>query len=495
MRAQEKPETVDLSTRKGGDNMRRLKIFDITVSVFFLVLMLSASGLWAAEYKVDFADWEKQKNLFDDPRPYFLGDLSWKKVMPPEVYAKLAGNGEEMKRTWAEVVGFKAPDVVGKIAPEIKPGKYTYKDKEKYQFKELMIPEVYNMFAPATNYCANFPEIEVVPTRQYYYPLPIAKATLANIGKTKLDDQGYLDERTYVSGFPFPRPEGKFKAEQIVNNERKRYFNSESYLILQRVPGFNGSLKQDKILKGPMWIVRLKGRAWLEPHGWFDERAKLQGEVKGFSLFFLEPRDQYGNILTNVMYEDVDKYDNFLVYVNAMRRTRKFSATDTQDAVGGADVIYDDSELFNQKLSPKRFPYKYELIEEREYLLPSPTDGAFYLKEKDKTLNNAKFERRPVYVVKMTQLDKNYVYSERTLYYDKESQLLLYVKNKDQKGRLYRDELLFPGFHSDFGLPIIEAYSAHDYVNVHSMISFMYPLPTPWLTRDHISIRGLLGVK
>ena len=46
-------------------------------------------------------------------------------------------------------MGFRAPDLVGKIAPEIKPGKYTYKDVQNNPgFKQLMWPDLYKRIKP-----------------------------------------------------------------------------------------------------------------------------------------------------------------------------------------------------------------------------------------------------------------------------------------------------------------------------------------------------------
>lgn len=119
--------------------------------------------------------------------------------------------------------------------PEIKPGKYSYKDKEKFPgLKELMIPHHYKRFNPGgPPFAGNFPEITVVPTKQYYWALPIAEATKNNMGKTKLDDQGYIIDNTYVSGYPFPRPSGKFKVQQIMYNWVKRYSNGESLYLIE----------------------------------------------------------------------------------------------------------------------------------------------------------------------------------------------------------------------------------------------------------------------
>ena len=51
------------------------------------------------------------------------------------------------------------------------------------------------------------------------------------------------------------------------------------------------------------------------------------------------------------------------MYIPSLRRIRKLSATDSQDPVMGQDVIYDDNEGWMQKISPVRYPYKYEILE------------------------------------------------------------------------------------------------------------------------------------
>ena len=88
--------------------------------VAFLPLAVFAQWPNAKAYVPTIAEVEKHKKMLDDPRPV-LKEWGPKQVIPKEMYAKLSWDVEKMKNLWAEVVGFKAPDVVGKIAPEIKP--------------------------------------------------------------------------------------------------------------------------------------------------------------------------------------------------------------------------------------------------------------------------------------------------------------------------------------------------------------------------------------
>lgn len=476
--------------------MKKVKLIDFSLLVFFFALFMMTTVVWAAEeYRVTRADFEKHKSLIDDPRP-ILKDLSYKKVLPAAVYAKLTYDVEAMKSLWAEAVGFRAPDVVGKIAPEIIPGTYTYKDKEKYPgFKELMYATMYNRFNPgAPPHAGNFPEIKIVPTRQYYWALPIAKATKENMGHTKLDDQGYLINETYVAGFPFPRPEGKFKAQQVMYNWDKRYYGGENCHIIATIKGYTKGLALDYDGKAELPQLRLHGRVMLEPYGYYDERARAKQEKYGLSLFHQAPRDLYGTAITMIRYLNPDEFDQVMIYIPGMRRIRKMSATDCQDAVGGQDVIYDDDYGISQAYGPKRYPYKMEILAEREYLVPAPQwDGSLYVSSKGLEYRNIEFERRPLYVMKLTQLDKNYIYSSRIAYIDKETFLLYDIENYDAKGRFYRQSENRPGFIPEMGMFTSLGVMYRDYIDLHSTLIQQYTYPAVWMDRSYFDIRSLVG--
>ena len=118
--------------------------------------------------------------------------------------------------------------------------------------------------------------------------------------------------------------------------------------------------------------------------------------------------------------------------------------------------------------------------------------GPFSTLLKDE-FRNMKFERRPMYVVKLTQMDPNYVYGYRIFYIDKETFMYHYVENYDQKGRLYRTIDGVYGFFPEMG-----AYSwagalllMKDHIDLHSGVQQPYQLPAFWTRRD-VSLRGLV---
>jgi hypothetical protein len=475
--------------------MNKVKIFMRCFLVLFLALGVMAPTLWAAgEFKITSQEWEKNKKLMDDPRPVLTTTLAYKKVLPPDLYAKLTHNVEEMKNLWAECVGFRAPNEVGKIAPEIKPGTYSYKDKAKYPgLKELMIPMSYEFFKEGGPPLAgSYAEIKVVPTRQYYWALPIAKATKEGIGRVQVDNNGIIKEETWSGGLPFPRPEGPFKANQVIYNWIKTPLWWENMYATSVNKGFTRTLRVDQEMVADVMQLKLKGRVHMEPYGWYDDRAKSNGEFSQMNFFYMAPRDMYGNVIGVTGYLAPEKYDQMLIYINALRRVRVLSATDIQDAIGGADYAYVDNNGLGQKLSTTIFPYKNEIVAEREYLVPFSTwDGSEYMNAKGEVYN-LEWERRPTYVVKMTQLDKNFVYSYRMCYVDKETGILYHVENYDQKGRLYRSTRGQRPFIPEFGMFGFGCGIANDHLDLHTSWTNGYVVPGTWLTRADVSMRGLV---
>ena len=126
--------------------------------------------------------------------------------------------------------------------------------------------------------------------------------------------------------------------------------------------------------------------------------------------------------------------------------------------------------------------------------MPAPSwDGSEYISSQGLELRNVKFERRPMYVLRLTQLDPNYVYSYRIFYVDKETFNFHHIENYDQKGRLYRtydDNLGFIPEMGAFGW-IGNLMIMKDHVDLHSNLSQGYQLPAFW-TRQDVSLRELV---
>ncbi len=459
------------------------KLFSILVAAIltglFLVSPVMAKSIISNQYEKH--ELVKLKSLFDDPRPFMDNFV---KLSGEENVKKYSHDVEKAKKAWAEVIGFTAPEVVGKIAPEIKPGKYTLDDKSKYPFEKLMPKVIYDRFATPVDTAGNFPEFEIVPTRQYFPHLNVANSTKANDGSAKLAADGYLDYATLKPGYPFARPSGPQKAAQVVYNSLVEYQHvPDNFAQVTIATGFNSNLKKDFQGSGKYYQIKLQNRSKMAPLGdWYDKRAEKAGERAAYYYEATEPRDLYGNAYVNLKYVDPKKNNNFLFYTTLTRRVRKMSSSDQQDQSVGTDVAFDDILGLDQKYTPEVYPYENKIIEETEILIPAYSlDGAEYVDTKNgMQARNIRLERRPVYVVEMNQTSPNYIYSKRICYIDRETNVLLLEEMYDQKGRLWRSMQITWIFVPELGNFNYWNAWQYDHLDTHSTLDAGYE----WLPQD-----------
>ena len=123
----------------------------------------------------------------------------------------------ETAAAWEKMMGFKAPDVVGKIAPEIKPGLVI--DGNNYKqfpgLKELLPQSLYSRLDP--NSYAPLAPIKIAETDQYHLGAGYIKKSLLSAKTCKLAADG-LTLEGYQGGFPFIHPKNGNEQVQICAN-------------------------------------------------------------------------------------------------------------------------------------------------------------------------------------------------------------------------------------------------------------------------------------
>ncbi len=96
------------------------------------------------------------------------------------------------------------------------------------------------------------------------------------------------------------------------------------------------------------------------------------------------------------------------------------------------------------------------------------------------------FQRRACYVLQMSQLDPNYLYSKRIYYIDKETFQPNWGEFYDQKGRLYRTYNVDYAFFPENGQIVPHGSPAWqvDYVDTHSSCQIIVLLPANHSRRE-----------
>ncbi len=94
--------------------LKYILILYVSAALFPLASRADEKLPRAESYMPSIDDIMKEKALCDDKRD-LLKTYHPKDVLPPEVWNLMHFDQDEMKRLWAELVGFKSPDLVGFI--------------------------------------------------------------------------------------------------------------------------------------------------------------------------------------------------------------------------------------------------------------------------------------------------------------------------------------------------------------------------------------------
>ena len=277
----------------------------VPLMILGIVLAFSFQPARAIDIIDNYSNWielESCKNTLDDPRGPLWNVIKSFGEMP--FIGQLTFDVEKGSAIWAGMIGFKSPDVVGKIVPEIKPGKYTLADKARLPFKDLMVPMMYERFnqpgGQGNNFCC-----KTSRNSKWFQPgntgctPPLPQPVKSNEGKTKLDGDGYIDYDSYEGGIPFPKPSGSQIGWQILYD----YLESYTYALGEDYLSTNGSLRcKQQVRDGSLQQRRFTmscgffQRVIQEPKGaWYDNRAKNEGTKQIVYYEAFEPRDLYGN--------------------------------------------------------------------------------------------------------------------------------------------------------------------------------------------------------
>jgi len=406
-------------------------ILIIFLLAFHSVLFLPAAAqqssgdipLWVRQWQ----DWaEKTKN------PEFI---NWSK--------KLAGpEAIQLGKEWEAFLGYNAVDIVArdKKAPSIQPGLVITPDNVAKYEKELrqLFPfgfdwEVDRLTGTGVfaGYNYHLLEMVIVPTTHAWNDRGFLEATKKYAPGCRLDKQGNLEG--WVAGIPFPMPD---TAEKIVHNYDRLTIMGDNFNSLPMSIGLYGSDgRRSRVEKIDLHWQNYAGRIKLPPlpviPGFEDVYEKA-------SILALYPYDLKGYAAVRTRYNDRDREDSFISYIPSMRRIRRLAGSNTQDPLVSSDATWEDWKGFWSKLSAH--PAEYVLLGEAVVLCPSfnPAPVKYMADTRGGVCQRYWWERRPVWVVKITYKEKSYIYGSRVWYVDKETFALQQEMFFDQQGRLWK---------------------------------------------------------
>ena len=347
----------------------------------------------------------------------------------------------ELGRQWETFLGYTAPQLAEKDtrAPSIKPGLVItpeniaqYEKEPRQLFPYGFDWEVDRLTGTGVfagyNY---FPlEMVIVPTTHAWNDRGFLEASKKYATTCSIDVHGNLTG--WVAGIPFPNPQN---AQQVVHNYDRLTVmadNLNSMPMSIGLYGRNGT--RERVEKIELHWNNYAGRIKLNP---IPSIPGFEDIYEKGSILALYPYDLKGYAAVRTRYKDSGAEDSFVSYVPSMRRIRRLAGSNTQDPLVGSDLTWEDWKGYWSKISTH--PADYELLGEAVVLCPSFNPKP--IKYSDKyggVCQRYWWERRPVWIVKITYRESSYIYGSRIWYVDRETFALQQQMLYDRQGRLWK---------------------------------------------------------
>lgn len=344
------------------------------------------------------------------------------------------------------------------------------------QFKDILDPATYDQLKNG------WWEMKVGETTSFGLHENYVTATRDGLGKVSLGEElGQING--FVAGRPFPEePDASDPraGEKLAWNYKYGYNWGDSAAIYPFYWRYRDleSGKIERTLKFNFHFLNYKHRVQHEPVPEFaDNPSDL---FRAIYVQVLEPFDVKNTQLLIHRAENDQTADNTWLYLGFQRRVRRLSSGQITDSFLGADIMIEDFEGYNGRISDMNWAYKGT----RNIMLPfynhNDMELATDLKEKDGyqftdfagkggCFPKITWQLRKVYVLESDPIDDNHPISKRVHFVDAQTFTLPRTLIYDRKGDLWKSWLIgqaHPDHHLEknkgTGVAIDDAFSMLD---------------------------------
>ena len=328
---------------------------------------------------------------------------------------------------------------------------------------------------------------EIVPYKSAFASAGNVEMTKKYYGQTKLGPSGEI--LGYVSGTPFPDTKD---ATEMAHNFRTRdygdgYNNHDNAWIV------DGRLKYDMNSEIKNSLCFFSGRTDMPPVPEFTENPKQIW--RAFTMLQLQPPETRNMRIMEVHYKDTLKaYDSWF-WMPSIRRVRRRSTSERQDAQGGADYCAFDNMGWDGPVQVNIYKY----LGQKDLLMGRHTDSKKLVHTPgDCLFDGTQRERVKMHVIEATSKDPNFLYSKMVWYLDPENWQMLYSDRYDRSGKLWKwiDQLGYVGKgYNGVDVPHFNASQTIDIQRIHATvgkteITFGVELTPDIFTLDYLQKHG-----
>ncbi len=326
--------------------------------------------------------------------------------------------------------------------------------------KEYLDPAMYK-FIKNGDY-----EIKVGETTSFDLNKTYVDATRKYSGDVKLGEKSGEISGS-VAGRPFPQEpsmDDPRSGEKLAWNFKYGYNWGDSAAIYPFYWKYRNmeSGKVERTIKFNFHFLNFTHRTSQEPYPALTPNPS--NLFRGIYVQVLEPFDVKNTQLLIQRYEDDLKRDNAYLYLGFQRRVRRLSTGQVTDAFLGSDIMIEDFEGYNGRISDMNWSFKgtktmlLPMYNHNEMELDAEThkdDEGYQVVAfggKGGCFPNITWQLRKVYVVESDPIDPNHPISKRQHFMDAQTFTIPRNITYDRKGDMWKSWLIGQA-HPDFHLP------------------------------------------
>ena len=312
------------------------------------------------------------------------------------------------------------------------------------QAKDVLDPGLYEMIKNG------WTEIKVGATTSLDMNKSFVEATEKNYKGVTLGDK-ISDIKGYVSGRPFPEEPSASDpraGDKIAWNYKyglnwgDSAVSSPFYWTYKTM----ADGKIERVIKMSMHFLNFMHRTAQAPMPNIEPNPSEM--YRAIYVKVLEPQDITDTQLLIHRYEDDSKLDSTWLYLGFQRRVRKLSSGQITDSFLGSDIMIEDFEGYNGRLSDMKWSYKgtktillpyyshNDMVLDSEHAEPDYKYIAF--SGKGGCFQNVTWQLRKVYEVDVTPVDANHPVGKRTMFLDAQTMAPARTLTYDRSGKLWK---------------------------------------------------------
>jgi hypothetical protein len=316
------------------------------------------------------------------------------------------------------------------------------------QFKDVLAVGTYKILKDG------YFEMKVGPTTDFVLPQTYIDATRKHLNKTHLGAKAGDNLEGFIAGRPFPEePDAKDPraGEKLAWNFKYGLNWGDNAVINPIYLKYHNMTtgQVEKTIKARLHFLNFKHRIKDAPVP--EITPNPANLFRGTYLFIEEPSDLKNTQLLIQRYDDDQKLDDAYLYLGFQRRVRRLATGQTTDAFLGSDLMIEDFEGYNGRVSDMKWTYKgtknvlLPMWNHNELKLatdmPAEADGYKFVNfgGQGGCFLDGSWQLRKVYVLEAVPVNANHPVSKRVFYMDAQLQSMNgAIEIYDRKGELWK---------------------------------------------------------